>query len=73
MQHEPGLRRLSGLDLIHHHSLSDCVVGYGEAFRELFEQVPAMLTMTDYCSTWTGWNEGATRRAKQQQEDYRRE
>jgi transposase len=45
MQHEPGLRWLTGLNVINHHSLSDFRVGYGEALCELFEQVLAMLTM----------------------------
>ena len=45
MHHEPGLRWLTGLHVINHHSLSDFRVGYDEALRELFEQVLAMLTM----------------------------
>lgn len=45
MQYEPALRWLTGLNVINHHSLSDFRVGYGEALRELFEQVLAMLTM----------------------------
>lgn len=45
MRHEPGLRWLTGLNVINHHTLSDFRVGYGEALRELFEQVLAMLTM----------------------------
>ena len=45
MHHEPGLRWLTGLAPINHHSLSDFRVGNGEALRELFEQVLAMLTM----------------------------
>jgi transposase len=45
MRYEPGLRWLTGLNPINHHSLSDFRVGYGEALRELFEQVLAMLTM----------------------------
>ena len=45
MEYEPGLRWLTGLTVINHHSLSDFRVGYGEALRELFEQVLATLTM----------------------------
>lgn len=45
MEYEPGLRWLTGLNPINHHSLSDFRVGSGEALRELFEQVLAMLTM----------------------------
>ena len=45
MRYEPGLRWLAGLDVINHHSLSDFRVSHGEALRELFEQVLAMLTM----------------------------
>jgi transposase len=45
MRHEPGLRWLTGLNVINHHTLSDFRVAQGEALRELFEQVLAMLTM----------------------------
>ncbi len=45
MHHKPGLRWLTGLNVINYHSLSDVRVGFGEALRELFEQVLAMLTM----------------------------
>ena len=45
MHYEPGLRWLTGLNAVNHHSLSDFRVGNGEALRELFEQVLAMLTM----------------------------
>lgn len=45
MEYEPGLRWLTGLSPINHHSLSDFRVENGEALRELFEQVLAMLTM----------------------------
>lgn len=45
MHYEPGLRWLTGLNVVNHHSLSDFRVGNGAALRELFEQVLAMLTM----------------------------
>ena len=45
MRYEPGLRWLTGLNVINHHTLSDFRSGQGEALRELFEQVLAMLTM----------------------------
>ncbi len=45
MRHEPGLRWLTGLRPINHHTLSDFRVGFGDALRRLFEQVLAMLTM----------------------------
>ena len=44
MEHEPGLEWLTGLRPINHHTLSDFRVGQGEALRELFVQVLAMLT-----------------------------
>ncbi len=47
MHYEPGLRWLTGLNVINYHSRSDFRVGNGEALRELFEQVLAMLTMKD--------------------------
>ena len=45
MRYEPGLRWLTGLNVINHHTLSDFRAGQGAALRELFEQVLAMLTM----------------------------
>lgn len=45
MDYEPGLEWLTGLRPINHHTLSDFRVGHGQALRELFEQVLAMLTM----------------------------
>jgi transposase len=45
MHYEPGLRWLTGLNPINHHTLSDFRAGQGEALRELFEQVLAMLTL----------------------------
>jgi transposase len=45
IRYEPGLRWLTGLTPINHHTLSDFRAGQGEALRELFEQVLAMLTM----------------------------
>ena len=43
IEHEPGLRWLTGLTAINHHTLSDFRVRHGEALRELFIQVLAML------------------------------
>lgn len=45
MEYEPGLEWLTALRPVNHHTLSDFRVNYGEALRELFEQVLAMLTM----------------------------
>jgi transposase len=47
MDYEPGLRWLTGLQPINHHTLSDFRVGHGEALRELFEDVLAMLLKRD--------------------------
>ena len=43
--YEPGLQWLGGLRTVNHHKLSDFRVAHGEALRELFTQVLAMLTM----------------------------
>ena len=43
--YEPGLQWLAGLRTVNHHKLSDFRVAHGEALRELFTQVLAMLTM----------------------------
>ncbi len=45
MEYEPALEWLTALRPVNHHTLSDFRVNYGEALRELFEQVLAMLTM----------------------------
>ena len=45
MEYEPGLEWLTALRPVNHHTLSDFRVSYGQALRELFEQVLAMLTM----------------------------
>jgi len=45
MAYEPGLQWLAGLRPVNHHRLSDFRVAHGEALRELFTQVLAMLTM----------------------------
>ena len=45
MEYEPGLQWLTALRPVNHHTLSDFRVNYGEALRELFAQVLAMLTM----------------------------
>jgi transposase len=43
--HEPGLRWLTGLKVVNHHSLSDFRVAHGEALQELFVQVLGILAM----------------------------
>jgi transposase len=43
--YEPGLRWLTGLKVVNHHTLSDFRAGQGPALQELFTQVLAMLTM----------------------------
>ena len=47
MDYEPALRWLTGLRPINHHTLSDFRVGHGQALRELFEDVLAMLLKKD--------------------------
>jgi transposase len=44
-EYEPGLRSLTGLAVINHHTLSDLRVRHGEALQELFIQVPGILMM----------------------------
>ena len=43
--HEPGLRWLTGLKTVNHHTLSDFRVEHGAALQQLFTQVLAMLAM----------------------------
>ncbi len=43
MDYEPALRWLTGLHPINHHTLSDFRVGHGQALRELFEDVLALM------------------------------
>ena len=47
MDYEPALRWLTGLRPINHHTLSDFRVDHGQALRELFEDVLAMLLKKD--------------------------
>jgi len=44
-EYEPGLRWLTGLEVINHHTLSDFRVQHGQALQHLFEQVLGILTM----------------------------
>lgn len=44
-EHEPGLRWLTGLKVVNHHTLSDFRVEHGEALQELFVQVLGLLSM----------------------------
>ena len=44
MEHEPALQWLTALRPVNHHTLSDFRVAHGEALRELFIQVLAMLS-----------------------------
>lgn len=43
IEHEPGLRWLTALRPVNHHTVSDFRVSHGEALRELFVEVLAML------------------------------
>ncbi|MDQ2777683.1 MAG: IS1182 family transposase [Acidobacteriota bacterium] len=43
--YEPGLRWLTGLKAVNHHTLSDFRVRHGQALQDLFTQVLAMLSM----------------------------
>ncbi|MCZ2155866.1 MAG: hypothetical protein LC114_18515 [Bryobacterales bacterium] len=43
---EPGLQWLTGLQKVNHHTLNDYRVEHGEAVKQLFEQVLAVLLMT---------------------------
>lgn len=43
--YEPGLRWLTGLKAVNHHTLSDFRVEHGEALQDLFVQVLGILTM----------------------------
>lgn len=43
--YEPGLRWLTGLQIVNHHTLSDFRVSHGEALQKLFVQVLGILTM----------------------------
>ncbi len=43
--YEPGLRWLTGLKVVNHHTLSDFRVGHGEALQDLFVQVLGVLML----------------------------
>jgi len=44
MEHEPGLRWLTGNEVVNHHTLSDFRVGHGEALEKLFVEVLGVLS-----------------------------
>jgi transposase len=39
MAYEPGLTRLTGMEVINHHTLSDFRIDHGEALTDLFTQM----------------------------------
>src|SRR5437879_13620938 len=43
MEHEPGLQWLAGMQVVNHHTLSDCRVAHCSAFPNLMEQVLGVL------------------------------
>jgi transposase len=72
MEHEPGLQWLTGLRPINHHTLSDFRVGHGEALRELFVEVLAMLTKNGLITLERVAADGTKIRADASRKSFRR-
>jgi len=72
MEHEPGLEWLTGLRPINHHTLSDFRVGHGEALRELFVEVLAMLTKNGLITLERVAADGTKIRADASRKSFRR-
>jgi len=73
MEHEPGLEWLTGLRAINHHTLSDFRVSHGEALRELFVQVLAMLTKNGLITLERVAADGTKIRANAGRKSFRRQ
>jgi len=73
MWYEPGLEWLTGLRVINHHSLSDFRVEHGEALRELFVQVLAMMALQGLITLERVAADGTKIRANVNKKSFRRE
>ena len=72
LRYEPGFQWLSGLEKINHHTLSDFRVSHGEALRELFVQVLAMLTKNGLITLERVAADGTKIRADASRKSFRR-
>jgi transposase len=73
MEYEPGLQWLTALRVINHHSLSDFRVEHGEALRELFVQVLAMMALQGLITLERVAADGSKIRANVNKKSFRRE
>lgn len=63
MEHEPGLRWLTGLEVINYHTLASFRVGHGEALKELFAQFLLLLDIAGVVDLRTILHDGTKVRA----------
>jgi transposase len=73
MQHEPGLRWLSGDEPVNHHTLSDFRVHYGAGLDQLFSEVLAVLSQAGLVKLEQVTLDGTKVRAQASGKSFRRE
>ena len=64
MEYEPGLRWLTGLQVINHHTLSDFRVGHGEALKQLFVKLLVALERAELVNLERVMHDGTKVRAQ---------
>jgi transposase len=73
MEYEPGMRWLTGLLVINHHSLSDFRIRHGEALSELFIQLLVVMEQTGWVKLERVMHDGTKVRAQAGVDSFRRE
>ena len=73
MQHEPGLRWLTGLEIINHHTLSDFRVEHKEALDKIFSELLAVLEAADLVTLERLMHDGTKIRAHAGGDTFRRQ
>jgi transposase len=73
MEYEPGMRWLTGMEVINHHSLSDFRVRHGEALSELFSQLLVAMEQAGWVKLERVMHDGTKVRAQAGVDSFRRE
>lgn len=73
MEYEPGLRWLTGLQSINHHTLSDFRVKYGAALEDLFTQLLLAMQSAGWVKLERVMHDGTKIRARAGADSFRRE
>ena len=72
MEYEPGLRWLSGCEVVNHHTLSDFRVGHQEALDQLFTDLLSLLDQMDVISLERLMHDGTKIRSQAGSDTFRR-